>query len=535
VDIIEFVESPELIGDKNLSPAQRTALKSVYGLPLDTEEISLFKLTTGLSEYPYREWSEATFILGRRSGKSDKLASNIALYEAMREHGAGVGEVPTVMVVASEAERQAGIVFSYIEAKLDRSPVLRRLIKRRTADRIELTNGAAIQIFPPHLARVRGMSISCFVGDECSFWKVEGRSVDREVIEAVRPGLSFEHSKLIKISTPYMQRGEIWTDYREFYGKPNDQTLVFQGSTRLFYPGYSEKKLDEARHRDKESYLSEYEARFRIDLSSMYDSTMIEAAVNSDRPMEMEPREGLRYSAFVDCAGGGGKDSYAICLGHRSEGKVIIDVCRSRAPKFNPEEATRQFSELLRAYRIGSVTGDKFSGDWSLHSFGSCGIGFIRSEKTKSQLYLESEGLFNSGQIEIPNRKILIEQLRGLVRKTRSGGQDSVDSDAGQPEDEANVVCGLAAMLGKWMPRRKGSVSYSGKPAGPEKPKPPAPGPPPVRIAGPGRLGKVCISGSGAGPKPKSHLEMSPEEYEAWSRDAEKRRKERLNEDSDDD
>ena len=123
MNIIEFIESPNMLNDQSLSLAQRTALKAVYGLPLTGDEFQMFKEITGLMHYALgREWEEASFILGRRSGKSDKIASSIALYEACaRRHKLSVGQTGVVMVVASEKKRQAKIVFQYIEHKLRRS------------------------------------------------------------------------------------------------------------------------------------------------------------------------------------------------------------------------------------------------------------------------------------------------------------------------------------------------------------------------------------------------------------------------------
>jgi len=448
MNIIEFIESPALLNDQTLSPAQKMVLKSIYGLALTAEELVLFKQTTGLEAYPVREWSEATLILGRRAGKSDKLASNIAIYEAVaRDHKASKGEIPVVMIVASELERQSRIVFRYVLKKLEGSPVLRKMIRRQTTAEIELTNGVLIQVYPANMARIRGTSLACFIGDEAAWWKSEGKSIDKEVIDAARPGLSFEHSKLIKISTPYWQRGEIWTDFKEYYGKANDHVLVFQGSTELFYPGFSKRKLEAAERRDKVSYETEFLAHFRTDLSGMYDPMVIDKAVDTDRPLELEPRDKLDYAAFVDVAGGGGKDSYAICLGHLEDSRIVIDVVRSRAPKFNPEDVTREYSDLLKKYRISTVRGDKFSGDFALHAFAKNDITYERAEKPKSALYLEAEGSFNTGTVDLPNRAVLIEQLKSLVRKVHAGGRDSVDTDSGQPEDEANVVAGLIELL----------------------------------------------------------------------------------------
>lgn len=449
MNIIEFIEDKSFLNDQSLSIAQRTALKAVYGLPLTGEEFKVFVKITGLKNYALgREWEEASFILGRRSGKSDKIASNIALYEAcVRKHKLSVGQTGVVMVVASEKKRQAKIVFQYIEHKIKRSPILRKMIAGITQECISLKNGVEIQVYPCSIGRVRGVSLIAFIGDECAHWKVEGKDVDVDVLDSARPGLDFDYSKMIKISTPYMMKGEIWQDYKQFYGKANDDVLVFQGDTKLFNPTYSERKLRRLKKRKPLTYRTEHEAFFRTDLSSMYDPFIIDKAVNKDRPPELPFQKKYSYKCFVDVAGGGGRDSFAYAIGHVEKERIVIDLVRSRTPKFNPDEVTAQCCELLKGYKIGRVCGDKFSGDYASSAYMKRGVKYIRSEKTKSELYLEAESPFNTERVDLPSKELLITQLKNLVRKTRSGGKDSVDTDSGQPEDEANVVAGVIELL----------------------------------------------------------------------------------------
>lgn len=452
LDIIEFVEDPKLLNDQSLSIAQKMALKVVYGLPLTSDELEVFKHATGLNEYREgREWAEITFILARRSGKSDKLASNIALYEACaRKHKFSVGQRGVVMVVASELKRQSRIVFNYILKKLQRSPVLSKMIENVTSEEIFLTNDVSIQVFPCDPRRIRGESLICFIGDETAHWKIQGIRVDVEVLDAARPGLDFPYSKMIKISTPYAMKGEIFDDYKQFYGKANDDVLVFQGSTELFNPSYSKRKLERMKKRKPGLYETEYLAHFRKDMSSMFDPGIIDASVYDLRPLERPYQSDKEYYCFVDVAGGGGKDSYAIAIGHKEGERVIIDVVRSRQPKFDPHLVTSTFCALAKNYHIHQVHGDKFSGDWASSAWSKASKGtiqYLRSEKTKSELYIESEAAFNTELVELPNKELAINQLKDLIRKSRSGGRDSVDTYSGTSEDEGNVICGCITLL----------------------------------------------------------------------------------------
>ena len=444
--VIEFIE--QVIGDKSLSPAQKVILKAIYGEELSAEELPIFQEMTKLERYRAREWEEITVVAGRGSGKSNQLAANLAIYEAVgRKHTLSVGETALVMVVSSEQRRQSRVEFRYILKKMEGSAVLKSMIESSTSDEIRLKNGVTVAVFPCHLARVRGPSLQMCVADELAFWKSEGVSVDREVMEAIRPGLRLPHSKLIKISSPFGMRGELYYDFKHYHGIENDDVLVFQAPTLLLNPSFSLKRLAAAKRRDPVSFATEFEANFRTDLSGLLDPAVITSAVNPDRPLELPYRKAAGpYYAFVDVAGGGGKDSFAMAIAHSENEKVIIDVVKSRAPKFDADEVTGQFSTLIKEYGVGEVQGDKFSGDIASNRFIKCGLNYIRAEKTKAELYLEAERVFNTGKIEIPSREVLVAQLGSLVRKTRSGGRDSVDSDGGQPEDEAKAVSGAAVM-----------------------------------------------------------------------------------------
>jgi len=445
--VIEFVE--QVIGDKSLSPAQKVILKSIYGETLSDFELPIFREMTKLEHYRPREREEIAVVAGRGSGKSNQLAANLAIYEAVgRKHQLSTGETALVMVVSSEQRRQSRVEFRYIFKKMEGSPVLSKMIESSTADELRLKNGVMVAVYPCNLARVRGPSLQMCICDELAFWKSQGVSVDTEVLQAIRPGLRLPHSKLVKISSPYGMRGELYYDFKHYHGIENDDVLVFQAPTLLLNPSFSLKRLAAARKRDPVSFATEYEANFRSDLSGLLDPAVITSAVNPNRPLELPYRKAAEpYYCFVDIAGGGGSDSFAMAIAHSENERVIVDVVKSRAPKFDADEVTGQFSALIKEYRIIEVRGDKFSGDIASNRFVRCGLNYIRAEKTKAELYLEAERVFNTGKIEIPNIETLVAQFGSLVRKTRSGGRDSVDSDGGQPEDLANAVAGVAVMV----------------------------------------------------------------------------------------
>ena len=87
LNITEFATDPDFLGlsfEKRL--AQDVILRAYYGLPLDEEQLEIFKvLTKGKGKYsPGQVKNEAVLVLSTRSGKSF-LVSVIVLYEATRD------------------------------------------------------------------------------------------------------------------------------------------------------------------------------------------------------------------------------------------------------------------------------------------------------------------------------------------------------------------------------------------------------------------------------------------------------------------
>ena len=130
MDIIQFIRQPELI-DGDLSAYQETALRLLYGLSLNPKQTEIATAALDTTEPPRKEFSEATFICGRRSGKSDRLAANIAVFEAAtggHEQRLAAGERGHIVLIAQD-KRAARVLYRYILAKLEGSRLLSQLME----------------------------------------------------------------------------------------------------------------------------------------------------------------------------------------------------------------------------------------------------------------------------------------------------------------------------------------------------------------------------------------------------------------------
>jgi len=229
-NIIEFIKDPQLING-SLSDYQEAALRLAYGLPLSKEHKKIARECLDIDKLPPkqkrlgREYAEATFICGRRSGKSDRLAANIAVYEAAmggHEKHLSAGERGFILLIAQD--RRAGkILYRYIRAKFENSPLLSQLLKDVKGEEIDLTNGLTIGIFPCTYRAPRGYSVPVACCDELGYWRTdESRNPDIEIIRSIRPAqVTFPRSKLIKISSPYAKAGILYDDFANRHQRPD--------------------------------------------------------------------------------------------------------------------------------------------------------------------------------------------------------------------------------------------------------------------------------------------------------------------------
>jgi hypothetical protein len=429
ITIIDAIRDPNIIGDE-MSPAQEAALKAVYGLDLSDEQLALAQQMAGTAWQPGAEQREAVFICGRRSGKSDKLAANVAIYEAFfRDHNLSAGETGVVLLLAQNM-RQAKVVKGYIEGKIDRSPILRRHVVAKRSQELELDNRITIAIHPASFRSVRGLSVVCCICDEIAFWWTEDNyaNPDVEVVRAVRPAMAtFPHGKLLMVSSPYTMNGVLWDAWRNRDTDPH--TLVWHAPTRLMNPTVPESFLKREQARDPENYKREYEAEFTEAISSFLPVDSIDACVVADR-QELPPnREKHHYCAAVDAAYKG--DKFTLCVAHldRDSRKVAVDVLAgwqgSKQVPLRLAEVMPQINAICQKYGVYNVLGDQFGAEPLKDAFTRHHLTYEErtfSNQSKADIYATLRTRIMDGTIELLDHRDSLRELRGLELENLPGG-----------------------------------------------------------------------------------------------------------------
>lgn len=454
MNIIEAMEDPHLFGGHFSGETWnnwKALLAGFYGLAMDEQAAATFKELTGRQnalEAAGFKHTELWLAIGRRGGKSN-VAALLAVYEAVfNDHRAKLapGEVATVMVIAAD-RKQARTVMRYIRGLLVENPMLARLVYRDTPESIELTNRCSIEIMTATHRGTRGYTAACVICDEIAFWYSDGANPDTEILNAVKPSLSTLGGKLIALSSPYARRGVLWQNYRRHFGQ-DGRVLVAQAPSLLMNPTLPPHIVSEALAEDPASAAAEYLAQFRTDVEGYVTVEAVEACTRPG-PLEVPPASGLKYLAFVDPSGGVA-DAFTLAIGHADDkGNAVIDCVRAIRPPFSPEAVVKEYCELLKAYRINRVTGDAYGGEWPREQFRKHGIQYEKSDRNRSQLYVDLLPLLNSERVELPPLARLSQELIGLERRTTRGGRDSIDHAPGGHDDIANAVAGAAVEVAK--------------------------------------------------------------------------------------
>jgi hypothetical protein len=444
-------EFPDLMAESWWS--WRVVLKVINALPLDDRELAFAQEHTGRTTMPSEPVRRIYVGAGRRGGKSLMDAVQ-AVFHATKKRTwtLAPGETSTIPIIAAD-RTQATTIYGYVKGLLQASPTLAPLIVGQpTKDRITLSNRTVIRIFTASYKTTRGYSLAAAVGDEVAFWESSETSTnpDKEIVNAIRPGLLTTRGPLIITSTPYARRGVLWEGFKSYFGNDDASGVYWKASSLAMNPSLDPAEIEEAYAEDPEAAAAEFGGEFRSDLAAFISEELI-ASVTIPGRGDLPYVAKYKYHAFVDPSGGStGGDAYTLAIGHTEGTTHIVDCVREITPPFSTEGVTATYAEVMAMYKIRECHGDHYAAEWPVQMFRDHGsITYHKSEFPKSDLYLQTLPLITSGKVELPEHKRLIGQLRSLERRTSRAGKDSIDHPPRGKDDVSNAVAGLLALLAR--------------------------------------------------------------------------------------
>lgn len=452
MNILQACENPELFQpwfrDRETWASWFAFLAALFGLPMTDEQFEIYKRHTGRQERPTEPTDEAWLIIGRRGGKSRAMAL-VATYLACfydYQQYLSPGERGTIMVIAAD-RRQARSIMRYVTAMLTGIPLLKQMVVGELRpEGVDLNNAITIEVGTASFRSTRGYTYVACLADELAFWRTDDAAEpDYAVLDAVRPGMAtIPNAMLICASSPYAKRGALYDAFRRYFGK-DGMPLVWKAATREMNPTVSQSFVDRAYEKDASSASAEYGADFRNDIESFIAREAVEACV-SVGVRERAPLSGLRYVAFVDPSGGSA-DSFTLAVGHEEKKVAILDAVREIKPPFSPEQTVADLCKLLKSYRITKVVGDRYAGEWPREQFRKHHITYEPAAAPKSDLYRDVLPKLNSGQVDLLDLPIIVNQFVGLERRVARSGKESIDHAPNAHDDVVNAIAGMVSQI----------------------------------------------------------------------------------------
>lgn len=452
ISMREALADPRLLGGAIPGPSWlpwRAVMIASLGEPLTTEERAAFQAVTGREREPMERVEELWGVVGRRGGKTRSAATLGAYISTCCEFTdvLAPGERGVLPILAASTA-QASRAFMHIRSVLEHSPALAEMIEGEpTADTIRLTAPVDIVVRPANFRTIRGITAVAAICDEVAFWMIEGSvNPDAEILNALRPALATTEGMLAVISSPYAKRGEVYGAVRQHYGPSGDpRILVAKGPSKAFNSTLPQRVIDRAYERDAAAAASEYGGEFRDDIAAFVTREVVEACIAPGLKVR-PPVPGLGYVGFVDPSGGL-NDSMTLAIAHREGDRCVLDLVVERKPPMSPEAVVEDFCGILKAYGVTKVTGDRWGGEFVREPFRKRGIAYDLAEKVRSELYRDLLPALNSGQADLLDLPVLINQLVSLERRVARSGRESIDHPPNGHDDVANAVAGAIALV----------------------------------------------------------------------------------------
>jgi hypothetical protein len=460
VTILDALRDPALFGAlpafRDLTTWRRWCvfLAAVYGLALsslravglsEAEALRIFCEHTGRSHYapPAGGYREAVCIVGRQSGKT-RIAATLAAFAAATAQPQEDGTEKYIPLVAQDARAALRTLFSYACAPFEYVPVLARGVRDRRADALVL-DGCTMPVYPCRPAALRGIGVpddGVAVCDELGHYRSsEGFPTDSEMLRAIRPCLAMSaRGKLIVLSSPYAANGALYDLHRRHFGRDDSDVLVWVGAAHVMNPTLPADYLRRMERDDPEAYRSEVLAEFRAGVSTFFDPEALAACVAGD-VIERGPVAGCDYVAHFDPSGGR-HDAAALAVAHAEGERMVLDVLRVWPSPHNPTGVATEAGDVVRAYGISEVQGDRYAGEFPAEAFRACGIEYVPSERDTSATFLAVLPLVNSDRVVLLDQPDLLRELRSLERRRGASGRDRVSHPPGGHDDRAAAAAG---------------------------------------------------------------------------------------------
>lgn len=396
----------------------------------------------------------AVLRLGRRSGK-DVMGAVAAIKNAAIDDYADLlrpGEQRFIFAVATR-EQQAREFVRVVRELLDAAPDpdLRALVDDRasTSDEVVFRTGCTLRSLPCSSRAGRGYAVSLVVFNESAHYvsETDGFQAFREVWRSLVPATAQFHERgyVLTLSTPRWPSGWFHTLCEAGAAGTDPDLFHVHRPTWAMNPDISRESLAAEFVADPDGASAEYGAEFVSGLGAYLDAAAVYACQRPASPV-LPPVPGPSYAASLDVAYHA--DRTALVVAH-VDGPVIVDACLTWH-RAGHEGMLAEVAAVLKRYGVRRVRIDQFAEVAVRETLARHGIEADYEPWTnerKSNAFGHLKAAINTGGIELPPDRGLLEELVGLQAKPTPSGMTRISAAAGRHDDRATALAGLMGWL----------------------------------------------------------------------------------------
>lgn len=485
------------------SPAQKVALKIIFGQMLDTTtkyevnmesvdeegqfilvptlmtEVQIYEYMTDL---PYDPNSPVlrTFIdliIGRRGGKST-ISAVLGLFCGIKEDWSKYlyKHPHATVLVLSHTKEFSQEILEILRTMAQASPVLSRLMDKkkkntqstfnlkvpfiyRDAEGKDYVKYSRVQIKVGAASKksTRGIAACAVLCDEIAFWGTEEKSAERDIdiLRALKPAMSQFDNKaiLIKLSSPGIKQGELYNEYMKRDSLPPN-FVIFKAPSWVWNKILNNQFLATEYKLDPTGFGSEYRADFVDSLSDFISPEMVDLCVM--RGVSINPPEtkkvDVTYVAAIDAAFKGDRFTFTIagfCNG-RLKQYVMKAWEGNRKVPVKAHEVAQFIRTVCREYGISRVHADQYAFHPLKEIFEQYGLLLIETPFTnnfKKQIYYNLKTVVHNQKLDLLDHALTITEIKQLQCEQTSTGTVRIGHPVGGHDDCATVIAIASYLL----------------------------------------------------------------------------------------
>lgn len=444
------------------TPLQRAICRVIDGFPLgELAEEPEVVAALGSSTVPEARPQEVILLSGIRAAKS-MIASAAAIRATQVCDLTNLtrGEVPRVSV-ASLTRDLAQATFGHLRGALT-GPLSSLLLQEPTSDSFLLRHptGTPIELKVVAGARAGSSLVSRWcatvIFDEAP--RMQGSEdgvINLDHSRTAVLGRLLPGAQIISLGSPWAPFGPVYELYREHWGHPSKEVVVFKAPGPAMNPNWwTPQRCAALEKKDPVAYRTDVLAEFVDAEEAMYaDSTLRACARQS--PMVVPYIRGHEYAAAMDPATRGNAWTLVVATKRDNVRKIVCAKQWQGSPHepLKPTAVLAEIADILKSYQVDLCSTDQFAGD--VLADVADGLGLTLSVKPwtaseKVRLFTHLGTLLLENQVELPPDENVIQDLKAVRKVTVQNGVSIRLPKTGDGR-HADYAPAVALALAQWV------------------------------------------------------------------------------------